>query len=391
VSLILPRVCKINNIIIDAITIENEFGVKMFSQELLHAGRYADFSGIFEDKFTLTARVIGDSRWEQIRNILSQEKIISLTLPTTYASTIEVLPASTVKCNIFDNSHIGMYTFTIDFEVSKIRIDIEKASNSANIQSSRFAFLSKLSSSVVNNYRLITTTVQNATDTMNSISSSLNNISQAIPSLLNEAQLFATSLVSFQNSIQSIINLPDQIDSQINSLVSTFVDIGATVDVQINAIKSFIDKNGIDDNKDDSSFAADVSNATIPLQESFYCHGLENMAFFMSNKEYTSKDEISIDIDYLITQKNYIKNKFRDKTLLDALNLYLNNIIIALKNKLIQIPANYEYKFDHISDYAAYYMYYGNLDDIQSWRNYNKIPNYGIVNQNIKYLWNGAV
>lgn len=379
------RVAKINDVIFDCLGIEYSGGFKVSIEELLNGGRFFQHTGTIEPIITIVGRVYGPDRLARLENTLSkQNKSVKVICPTTNRASMDLYPTD-FQYKLYDRSQVEIHEFTVKFYQSQLASDLAKASNSSNIKKSKFAFLTKTSDFIKNTYRVANERIQIATDAVNAIASDLASIASAIPSLVNELQLFTQSLQNQQQSLQTFIALPAILDSQIKTLVDTFGEIGQTTNDQIDALKNMLNGNLIQNYDSSCSFAENISIAQNPIQTNFYCYGVDRLIVKINDKEYTTKEAVQESIDYLNSQKEYITNKFYDKDLASELILYINATILDLKQKQIQLPPLFSYDFENISDVSAYYAYYGNLDGLEAWREYNKIDTYGIVNQNVKF------
>lgn len=382
----IPRIAKFNEIPFTVISIQLESGQRTYSEELLFGGRYSDFTGIFEGVFEITGSVIGDDNWEAVENIFQQPEIIKLTLPTTNATEIDVLPKTTIQCNIFDNSRIGFYQFTVQVERSELRTLIAKTNASTGFLSAKLAYLKNVANVISNTYKTVSRTVENARNTINDIANQLTIASQAIPNVLNEVDKFTQSIQQFQNSLNNFINLPSQLTAQIQNLVVNFTNIANTAENQVIAIKNVLTGDFIRPFDNSCSFLLENSNATVPIQTTFYCYAISDYTTIVSNIEYKTADQVQIEIDYLRNVLDYAKLRFYDYNLLNSIRLLINNTIIILKQKQVALPTVQEGEFYGINDYAAYYMFYGNIDNINNFRLYNNIKEYGIVSQKVKFI-----
>lgn len=380
------RVAKINDVQINLESIELNGGLKSSIEELLNGGRYFQHVGIIEPIITVSGSVDGDARLARLRAVFEKQGTpVRLSLPITNASTME-LYSGEYSCTLYDKSAIERYSFTVKLTASKLASDLAKASTTKNIKNSKLAFLSKTANFIKNTYRTTASTLQIASDTVNESAATLYNISSSVPSLVNELQLFTESFQNLQLAKQTFIQLPDILDNQIKGLVQTFAEIGQTENDQISALQNMLNGNLIQEYDNSCSFLEDRSRASNPIQTNFYCYGIDRLLSKINDKEYKTKESVQESIDYLNNQKEYISQKLYDKDLASELILYINTVILNLKQKAIQLPPIFTAYFDGVSDVSAYYAYYGNLDGLEAWREYNKIPTYGmLINQNVKF------
>lgn len=387
-TLQIPRICKFNDIQFSVIKIDVGKGVKTYSAELLFGGRYVDYTGIFEDVFTITGQVTGDDNLEDLMAIFDKPEIITLTLPLTNQTTIQVLPEGEepFQCTIFDNSSIGLYQFTATLQASKIRTQVSSTSIENNLLSSKFAFLKSIADTVVKTYKTTFRTINNAQNTITDITNKMTIASQVVPSALNKLEDFAQTIQRFQSSIGNFISLPAQLTAQVQNLVHTATTTGNTLINQAMAIKNLFSGDFITPYDASCSYLQENSNAIVPVQTAFYCYGLYEYINIVTAIEFESKQQLQTEIDYLKSVANYVKTRIVDYDLLNTIILLINNTVVLLKKKQSLLPLALEYDFYGVNDYAVCYMYYGNIDKIDQLRIYNNLPDYGIVDQKIRFI-----
>jgi len=383
-ALTLPRQAKLNNIAIEILDEEDEFGRKYSEEELIHGGVFIQDTGKKEMILRVVARVGGDSRYEAIKDLANSAGKVVYTRSGTSQSQVEGY-ITDISAKSYDKSAIGLYTLSFTFRESALATELAKASLANNTKKARLALLNKTAAFIKNVYKTTARTIQMSTDTVNGIANEMNNIASAIPSLLSEAEIFTASIANFQASVQSFIRLPSDVNTQVKGLVEAFVEIGTTLEIQLDAIKNMLSSDLISAYDNTCSFANENSQATNPLQTAFYNYAISAFLDRCNARIYTTRDTIQQDIDYIRSQQSYAAQRIYDQDLINALLLYIDNTTLLLKQKAIQIPPVLEYSFENISDTSVYFMYYGNLDGIDAWRQYNNIQHYGIVNQVVKF------
>lgn len=382
-----PRIAEIRSSsasqIFEITDLPNKYGNQVATHNILGKGRVAYITGEYEDEFQVKGRVFGVPAYEQIRKILRSQEPLTLTLPLTDASEIDVIITS-VNTNIYKNSSIGVFEF--DFTALKADLSTKKKLDKNNLKNnSKLQALKKTADFVKNTYRTTRSTIQQAKNTITKINSSIQQVATAIPTLISDASRLLQQVQITQAQVQSIINTPEQIVTSLQSLVNTLADIGQTAQDQITSLKNFSLQNRPPFYNNDTSYQKNISDVIYPPLLCTHAFSLVLLAEKVDGVDYTTREAIINEITYLKSEIDFVQLRYIDIEVKNAMILYIKNIIASMQDKLINIPPTFEYDFIYYSDSSAYYAKYGNLDNLANWRLYNNLQDYGFVNGLIKF------
>ena len=385
-----PRVPKISNgkyTVFFYITNEDtKFGARTQKFDLINGGNYYNTTGFDEASYEIQGEVTDIVLFEQLTEILNSQEDIFYTPPYGSKTEIPCRAIDGVSSKTYNHSFVGLFSFDFKLQVSELKSSIQKQTTQSGFFASKFAFFSKIKDSFNKTYRTTITNINTAKGTINELNTNIVNATQTIPYLLDSVSGLIQSLNGFTSTIDSIVNLPEEISIRVESIMDQFSQLSDNINDRLTVQKSFIENLDITEYNNENSFTSNQTSVQNITQSIYYCFSINSFLNDVVNKEYLLVDDLQKDIDFLKLQIVFVSKKIRDRQQKLELITFIRNAIIVLQEKLSNLSILAQYTYQNIGSYKCYYDYYGVLDaNIKDWAAFNKITDASNVNQIIKY------